>query len=521
MNPLTLNADDLQRWRQCERRFWLHRQTQSGARALDSSAGDADGLLPEQANVDAALRASFPAAKIIPVPASATQWPTAIERTLDVLDVHAVPAEGWAIFGACLASPDRAQARIDVLDCGERGLRIFKVCPSTAGSEADIDCVAFWTHVAARCGLQVQSAGLLLIALEFVYPGYGCYAGVFRELDLGPVLGSRPIAAWLNAMRNCAYGPQPPPNRGAQCGGCEFEAGCAAEQASDGPAKRVTAAAACAALEVLGRELAAELRAEGHADLRSVAPERIPNARHRRALHAVQRGAPVLEPAVAAIARNWGWPRCFLRIDTIGFAVPVWSGTRPYQTLPFQWVCDVQTRDGRLERRAYLAEAGGDLRRAFAESLLEALGDGISDGLLFAYNAGFERNRLRELARIFDDLSPALVALEARIVDLFQIGRAHYYHPAMAGSWSFRSICHAVAPDLDIDWRKTELAPSVPAAFARLLRLDPTARQPLREALLGHAQRQAQALRRIAALFESGDADATAARAKRTPQEER
>lgn len=47
-------------------------------------------------------------------------------------------------------------------------------------------------------------------------------------------------------------------------------------------------------------------------------------------------------------------------------------------------------------------------------------------GPVFAYNAGFERNRIRDLAQLFDDLAPALEAVAARIVDLFQLARASY-----------------------------------------------------------------------------------------------
>ena len=56
-----------------------------------------------------------------------------------------------------------------------------------------------------------------------------------------------------------------------------------------------------------------------------------------------------------------------------------------------------------------------------------------------------ERNRIRELAQWFDDLAPALESILPRIVDLFQFARGHYYHPVMAGSWSFRAMARAVA----------------------------------------------------------------------------
>jgi hypothetical protein len=183
----------------------------------------------------------------------------------------------------------------------------------------------------------------------------------------------------------------------------------------------------------------------------------------------------------------------------------LWPGTRPYQSLPFQWTCDVQGPAGSLVRHGFLAGTEGDPRRAFALTLLQVLG---STGAVLAYNAGFERNRIRELAQQFDDLAPALDAVLARIVDLFQIARAHYYHPAMAGSWSFKSVSRAVAPGVMVDRLQGADEPSVQAAFAHSLKpgLDSAARQRLRAALQAHGQRETEVLRRMAALFEGAEA---------------
>jgi Domain of unknown function(DUF2779) len=53
--------------------------------------------------------------------------------------------------------------------------------------------------------------------------------------------------------------------------------------------------------------------------------------------------------------------------------IPLYEGTRPYQTIPFQWSLHVATEDGVLHHREFLAAGGDDPRRAFAESLIEAL----------------------------------------------------------------------------------------------------------------------------------------------------
>jgi hypothetical protein len=248
-------------------------------------------------------------------------------------------------------------------------------------------------------------------------------------------------------------------------------------------------------------------------DLHSVAPASFQNARHRRAVRAIQQGAPVLEPEAVALMQALPYPRHYLRFDTVGFAVPIWPGTRPYQVLPFQWSCDVQGADGQRLHHSFLADAqGGDPRRAFANTLLQVLGD---SGAVLAYNAGFEGNRIRDLALQFDDLAPALEAVLPRIVDLFQIARAHYYQPVMAGSWSFKSISRALAPDValgidnGVDGSDGVAESSAQATFSRSLQrgVPDTSRQQLRVTLLAHGQRQTEVLCRLAALLEGKTAD--------------
>lgn len=510
VTDLLLNDDDLRRWRACARRFWWHRQQHAGApgadpiEPIDTAEADtsAEAAVVHGPTPGDALRASYPGAVAIAPPHTPADWARARRQTSEALAQPRMQHAGEALLGACLASLDGVQVRIDVLVRGEQGLRMFKLRYATVADEADVDAAALWAHVAAHNGLRVQGVGLLLVDIGFIYPGHGCYAGLFREVDLAPVLGSRPVAAWLTAMRACERGPQPQAEPGPQCqrfGGCDRVASCRA-QIDTGHAASHEATAE-ASLEIVGRELAAELRAQGHADLHSVPLAQLANVRHRRAVAAIQQGAAVYEPALAALMRAQPHPRRVLRFDTIGFAVPVWAGTQPYQVLPFQWTCDVVTAPGELQRHSFLADAQGDPRRHFAETLLSALG---GDGPVFAYNAGFERNRIRDLAQRFDDLAAPLEAVLPRIVDLFQIARAHCYHPAMRGSWSFKSVCRAFAPELGADRFDCQGEASTQVVFARSLQrgLAPAELQALREALVAHGQRQAAALRRLVSVFE-------------------
>ena len=193
-------------------------------------------------------------------------------------------------------------------------------------------------------------------------------------------------------------------------------------------------------------------------------------------------------------------------MDTIGHALPIWAGTRPYQMVPFQWTCDEVMPEQPEHVRAhhhFLATDTGDPRRALSRALLLALG---THGTIVAYNAGFERNRLHELARCMADsetaddrtLVPALEALQPRIVDLFQTMRGCAYHPAMRGSWSFRSVAQAFCPELDLGAFSTTHTTAAQAfAHAMQARLPAAEVRALHQALHERGQRETLALRRL------------------------
>ena len=97
-----------------------------------------------------------------------------------------------------------------------------------------------------------------------------------------------------------------------------------------------------------GAKLARELREEGYADLRDVPVDRLTREDHLRIWRATTNGEAELSPGAAEKLAALPWPRYFLDFETVGPAVPLWPGTRPYQKIPMQWSCHRQEADGTL-----------------------------------------------------------------------------------------------------------------------------------------------------------------------------
>jgi len=125
--------------------------------------------------------------------------------------------------------------------------------------------------------------------------------------------------------------------------------------------------------------------------------------------------------------------------------VPVFPGTRPYQTLPFQFSCHVVQADGRAEHRSHLDLSGSEPSRQCAEALLAALD---STGPVFVYTS-YEQRVIDSLAERLPDMAAPLQAINERLVDLHPLAKKYFYHPDMLGSWSLKKLLPVIAPDLD------------------------------------------------------------------------
>ena len=143
---------------------------------------------------------------------------------------------------------------------------------------------------------------------------------------------------------------------------------------------------------------------------------------------------------------RYGPPTCYLDFEAMMPPIPLYAGTRPYQTIPFQWSLHVLADDGTLHHREFLADADGDPRHAFAETLIDALSG--SDTPIIVYSS-YEQTRLNELAATFPDLRDPLVSITGRLADLLPAVRSAVYLPDAGFSNSIKSEQAAEEPAIE------------------------------------------------------------------------
>lgn len=129
--------------------------------------------------------------------------------------------------------------------------------------------------------------------------------------------------------------------------------------------------------------------------------------------------------------------------ETLGPAIPLFDGTRPFEAVPFQFSLHVQREPaGGLEHRMYLAEGVADPRPEFMQRLRAALGDA---GSVIVWNAAFEKGVLTRCAEPLPEFGPWVGTVKRRVVDLLTPFKSfHYYHPQQHGSASSKAVMPAV-----------------------------------------------------------------------------
>lgn len=137
------------------------------------------------------------------------------------------------------------------------------------------------------------------------------------------------------------------------------------------------------------------------------------------------------------------YPLYYLDFETIGPAVPLFDGTRPYQAIPFQFSLHVVNEDGaKPEHFSFLASGADDPRPAFLAELMKVLGNA---GSIVVYNQGFEEGILKELAIAFPKYDTWVSQVRDRLVDLLVPFRQFlYYNPAQKGSASLKRVLPAL-----------------------------------------------------------------------------
>ena len=329
--------------------------------------------------------------------------------------------------------------RVDALRPVGDAWRAVEVKASTSVKDYHVLDCAIQDWVMRHVGLSIQSISLAHINNQFVYPGGEDYAGLLKESDLtDDVRTLEPSVVELVATaRDAVTGPMPVVNVGPQCNkpyDCQFQSHCWPTD-TEYPITGLGGSKA-----KLGDYVAL-----GCHDIRDVNIEDVSAETQRRIHRVTCSGEPEILDGARRELSALPYPRYYLDFETIGPAVPIWPGTRPYASIPVQWSCHIEAEGGQLRHEEFLDLSGEPPMRALAERMIECLGDA---GPVLMYTS-YEEGVIRGLIEMFPDLDEPLQKIIERLFDLHPVVKQNYYHPDMLGSWSIKAVLPTINPDMD------------------------------------------------------------------------
>lgn len=364
----------------------------------------------------------------------------AVAHTHELLANPSVPVifEGAFEFGGVRIRADM----LERLDENSWGLREVKAAARLKRSY--LEDVALQVFVLNGCGIDVRSAELVHVNTDFELGDAGvAWKDFFARADiteaveaLQPELAER-VAELLEVLVE----PEPDVEPGLHCRGrrvCEFWNHCTRDKGSNWILRlpRVT------------RKQFETFQKAGIERLSDIPIDFSLQPPQRNVREAHSTGKELVSHGLDEALHRSGPPAAYLDFETASPAVPLYLGTRPFQNLPFQWSLHREDADGTLTHSEFLARGDVDPRRAFAESLVDAM-EGLSEPIV-VYSA-FESRVLENLGAAFTDLQAALLAIRSRLFDLLPVVRKCVYHVGFGASFSIKNVAPALAPGFGYD----------------------------------------------------------------------
>jgi hypothetical protein len=212
------------------------------------------------------------------------------------------------------------------------------------------------------------------------------------------------------------------------------------------------------------------------------------------------KGTYIDKENIRVFLQTLSYPLYFLDFEGMQPIVPPYPQSWAYEQVPFQYSLHyIESENGELKHKEFLGVSGEDPRRAIAESLCENIPENVCT---VVYNKNYECTRLKELAKLFPDLSKHLLNIRDHIVDLlvpFQKG--YYYKKEMGGSFSIKSVLPAVCPnDPSLDYHALDEVHNGTEAmniFPLIKNMPPEQAQETRKNLLKYCELDTLALVKV------------------------
>ena len=170
------------------------------------------------------------------------------------------------------------------------------------------------------------------------------------------------------------------------------------------------------------------------------------NQNQLRAVRAWKSETTQVESSLKGELRKIGFPRYHLDFETFAPIIPRYSGTKPFQAIPFQFSIHLENSEKEVDHFEYLHNQDSDPRMPLALKLLDILEEN-NEAPILCYSS-YEKRIITDLSNQFPSLSERLISLTDRLIDLLPLVRNNVYDKGFEGSFSIKYVLPALVPSL-------------------------------------------------------------------------
>ncbi len=342
------------------------------------------------------------------------------------------------IFEATAIHPgDDSYARADILRKAGDAWEIIEVKGSTDVEDYQLDDISFQYRVFNAAGYAIRRCFIMYINNQYVRNGEVDPDALFSLQDVtDAVLHLQPeIDGVTRRLLSLSPTLEPRVRIGRHCGKpfkCDYVQHC------------WKSVPEYSIFDVLTGKKAEEMvESLGSYEVKSLPAKAVPSGLKKADVWSYINGEIYIEPDnLRGFLSEIEYPVYYLDYETVRSAVPLFDGSRPFQQIPFQFSLHIEEAPGaQLKHHPFLHKERSDPRTAFVESLISTCGN---DGTVIVYNQPFEEGVNNHLAAHFPHYAADLLAINARMVDLYLPFRKRWlYHPQQQGSASIKKVLPA------------------------------------------------------------------------------
>lgn len=352
-----------------------------------------------------------------------------------------VAAGETAIFEATAIHPvDGTYARIDILRKvqGTDAFDLIEVKGSIGVKEYHLEDMAFQCRVFMAAGYRINQCFMMLIDNNYVRSGAIDPQLLFKLEDITAMVLAKQstigatVAALTAIVTSTA---EPTVSIGARCSKpfeCDYIDHCWHGVPEYSLYNVFYGKKADEIVEILGSY-----------EVKSLSPELMPSGAKETDVTSYLSGQVHAElDNIRRFLLRLTYPLYYLDYETIGSAAPIFDGTRPFQSIPFQFSLHIeQARGADLQHFEFLHTDMTDPREAFIAALIKYCS---GTGSVVVYNQPFEQGVNEKLIADFPEHAAAIKAINDRMVDLLVPFRSRWlYHPRQNSSASIKKVLPA------------------------------------------------------------------------------